>query len=1106
MKQPKAPVGIEDDPLWYKNGVIYQLHVRSFFDRDDDGIGDFAGLTAKLDYLQDLGVTAIWLLPFYPSPLRDDGYDTANYTDVNPMYGSLADFKSFLREAHRRGLRVITELVINHTSDQHPWFQRARSAKPGSKWREFYVWSDTSEKYREARIIFKDFEPSNWSWDPVAQAYYWHRFYHHQPDLNFDKPEVHRAVFQALDFWMKLGVDGLRLDAIPYLYEREGTTCENLPETHAFLKELRAHVDANFRSRMLLAEANQWPEDASAYFGDGDECHVAFHFPLMPRLFMSVAMEDRFPIVDIMQQTPQIPDSSQWAVFLRNHDELTLEMVTDEDRDYMWKAYADDPQARINLGIRRRLAPLLGNHRSRIELMNALLFSFPGTPIIYYGDEIGMGDNIYLGDRNGVRTPMQWSSDRNAGFSRSNPQRLFLPVIIDPEYHYETVNVEAQQNNIHSLLWWTKRLIDLRKRHRAFGRGSLEFLQPENRRVLAFIREYQNERILVIANLSRFVQAAELDLSRFRGSVPLELFGQTTLPVIGDTPYIITLAPHGFYWFSIESRDGSEVAIASRERSELPQLEMTSLDELSRAAGKSSLADALSRFVQTRRWFTGRNRAVRGARIHDIIELPRVNAMVVLLTIEFRDGTSELYQLPVALAMGEAAARFRGEGAQDVIARIRIANADGVLFDGACDRLIALEILRTISSRRHPPAGARGELQVVRTRITQNVARIPPESPSPMARVEHGNTAVSLDDQLFLKIYRRLEPGINSDLEIGRFLTEETDFSHAVLLAGALEYQSEGREPVALAVVQPYLRNGGDGWHFTIGSIRRYFDEVLRSQNPSAEGRLPGAEEVSPEAAATTGIYLRAAELMGQRTAGLHLALSSRQDNPAFAPEPFTPHYQRSIYQQMRSDSKRAFPLIRKALDRMSAEDRRDAEMVLGKEGSIESHLRGILATRITATRIRCHGNLHLGKLMQTGDDFIILDFGGDPDRPLSERRIKRSALRDVASMLRSFHYAVQSVLAGQTEGALYRDEDIARLRPAAELWYHRISAAYLGSYLSAASGAGFVPLEPGQTSLLLDLYLFERALNEIVRELTGRPELVGIALRGVLDLVREWR
>src|SRR5437870_10935515 len=536
----QGPNDTSVDPLWYKDAIIYELHVKTFCDSDGDGMGDFRGLIEKLDYLQDLGVTAIWLLPFYPSPLRDDGYDIADYFDVNPTFGSLNDFRALLDAAHERNLRVITELVINHTSDQNPWFQKSRRAaaaaaagaiEPGYggdiAYKDFYVWSNTPEKYKDARIIFKDFETSNWAWDPVAKAYYWHRFYSHQPDLNFDNEAVHDALFKVLEFWMNLGVDAFRLDAIPYLYEREGTICENLPETHAYLKKLRAHLDAKHPGKMLLAEANQWPEDSLPYFGDGDECHMAFHFPVMPRMYMALAQEDRFPIIDIMAQTPPIPPNCQWALFLRNHDELTLEMVTEEDRDYMWRTYASDRQARINLGIRRRLSPLLQNHRGGIHLMNGLLFSFPGTPIIYYGDEIGMGDNIYLGDRNGVRTPMQWSADRNAGFSRANPQSLYLPVIIDPQYHYEQINVEVQQGSPYSLLWWTKRLIATRRRYQAFGRGTIEFLYPENRKILAFVRRYQEETILVVANLSRLVQCFEVDLAQFRGLAPVELSGST---------------------------------------------------------------------------------------------------------------------------------------------------------------------------------------------------------------------------------------------------------------------------------------------------------------------------------------------------------------------------------------------------------------------------------------------------------------------------------------------------------------------------------------------------------------------------------------------------
>src|SRR3981189_574132 len=612
MSNPTKDLAV--DALWYKDAVIYELHVKTFSDSNGDGIGDFRGLIDKLDYLQELGITAVWLLPFYPSPLRDDGYDIADYYDVNPNYGTLDDFRAFLDAAHKRGLRVITELIINHTSDQNPWFQKSRRASPGSPEREFYVWSDTPEKYSEARIIFKDFETSNWTWDPLAKAYYWHRFYSHQPDLNFDNPAVHEAVEKVCDYWLGMGVDGLRLGAVPYLYEREGTNCENLPETHAYLKKLRAHVDLKFPGRVLLAEANQWPEDAVAYFGSGDESQMSFHFPLMPRMFMSLQMEDRFPIIDILEQTPPIPENCQWAMFLRNHDELTLEMVTDEERDYMWRVYANDPTARINLGIRRRLAPLLANNRRKIELLNTLLFSMPGTPIIYYGDEIGMGDNFYLGDRNGCRTPMQWSPDRNAGFSRANPQQLYLPITIDPEYHYEAVNVENQQKNLSSLLWWTRRVIAMRKNFKAFSRGTLEFLNPDNPKVLAFLRRSENETIVVVANLSRFSQSAELDLSRFAGCVPMEVFSRNLFRPIRKTRYVVTLGPHAYYWFALQAPIDTRRAL---KKHIVPTIKApVQLDVLLGNSQREQLErDVLPNHIQNSRWFGSKARSFRNLKV-----------------------------------------------------------------------------------------------------------------------------------------------------------------------------------------------------------------------------------------------------------------------------------------------------------------------------------------------------------------------------------------------------------------------------------------------------------------------------------------------------------
>jgi len=545
--------GSASDSLWYKDAIIYELHVKAFFDGNDDGIGDFAGLLQKLDYLQDMGATCLWLLPFFQSPLRDDGYDISDYRSVHPHYGSMEEFQAFLAAAHDRGMQVMIELVVNHTSDQHPWFQAARQAPSGSKERDYYVWSDTDQKYAGTRIIFTDTEKSNWTWDPVAKAYFWHRFFSHQPDLNYDNPEVVREIVDIMRFWLDMGVDGLRLDAIPYLIERDGTSCENLPETHAIIKLLRREMDEGYGNRMILAEANQWPSDVRAYFGDGDECHMAFHFPLMPRLFMALRLEDRHPVVDIGGQTPDVPATCQWGLFLRNHDELTLEMVDAEERDYMYTAYGQDPRTRINVGILRRLAPLLDNNRRRLELMNSILLSFPGTPILYYGDEIGMGDNVYLGDRNGVRTPMQWTSDRNAGFSRVTPARLYSPVIMDPVYGYESVNVEAQQGESASFLNWVRNVIALRKLFHVFGRGTIEFLRPANRKILAYVRTYDGEKILCVANLSRFAQPVELDLSAFEGLLPIEMLGYVEFPKIRKTAYPLTLAPYGYFWFELQA-------------------------------------------------------------------------------------------------------------------------------------------------------------------------------------------------------------------------------------------------------------------------------------------------------------------------------------------------------------------------------------------------------------------------------------------------------------------------------------------------------------------------------------------------------------------------
>jgi maltose alpha-D-glucosyltransferase / alpha-amylase len=1108
-----SPAILENQPCWYKEAVIYEAHVRAFCDGNGDGIGDFIGLTEKLDYLQDLGITALWLLPFYPSPLRDDGYDIADYTDIHLDYGTLEDFKVFLREAHRRSIRVITELVINHTSDQHPWFQRARQAKPASSARNFYVWSDTEERYQEARIIFKDFEVSNWSWDPVAKAYYWHRFYAHQPDLNFDHPEVKRAIFSVLDFWLELGVDGLRLDAVPYLFEREGTNCENLPETHALLKDLRRHVDGKHKNRMLLAEANQWPEDAVAYFGAGDECHMAFHFPVMPRLFMAAHMEDRFPIIDILEQTPPIPETCQWAMFLRNHDELTLEMVTDEDRDYMYKVYANDPRARINLGIRRRLAPLLGNNRRRMELLNSLLFSLTGTPVIYYGDEIGMGDNIYLGDRNGVRTPMQWSADRNAGFSRANPQKLFLPVIVDAEHHYETVNVEAQQQNPSSLLWWMKRLVLLRKSYRAFSEGSIEFLLPENRRVLVFIRRYQDEIILVAANLSRFVNCAEIDLSAYKGLEPVELFGHTRFPPIGELPYFLTFGPHTFYWFKLEPPQAARAGAAA-EGYEPAKFEIAGAwDAIFEGAPLAALESALTGYLVHCRWFGAKAQQIRSVKKVDMIPLA-VNGAQAYFTVwevHYLGATPEVYLLPLAFAAGERAFELRQANPQAMVAQLKVRDknqeTEGALFDALYDANFTRALLGAVArGRRFKGQGTELAAQPSKDFRKASVQPDGRLEPSILKR-EQSNTSVVYGDRMILKFFRRVTEGLNPDLEIGRFLTEKAGFTHTPALLGAFELRKGRGEPATLGILQGLVANEGDAWNYTLDSLGDYFEEILARRPDLQQAAVPRASpakhtevEIPALARELIGSYMPSAYLLGQRTGELHLALGSDSKDPAFAPEPFTVLYRRSLYQSMRSLADQTLALLAKRLKSLPQEIRADAEKVLKMENAVFDRFREIVETKITAMRIRCHGDYHLGQVLFTGKDFFIIDFEGEPARPISERRLKRSPLRDVAGMLRSFHYATAAALKGDAT----RAEDTAPLKPWADFWSFWVSVNFLKGYLNAAGEAPFMPKSLAEIALMTNVYSLEKAVYELGYELNNRPDWVHAPIAGILELFAE--
>ena len=1090
---------VDRDPLWYKDAVIYQAHVRAFFDSTGDGVGDFPGLTQKLPYLEDLGINTLWLLPFYPSPLRDDGYDIADYENIHPSYGTLADFDRFVHEAHQRGLRVITELVINHTSDQHPWFQAARRAPAGSPERDYYVWSETKQKYEGVRIIFTDSELSNWSWDDTAKAYYWHRFFHHQPDLNFDNPEVLEAVTKVMQFWFDRGVDGMRLDAVPYLIEREGTICENLEETHDVLKKMRTALDARYPDRMLLAEANQWPADVRPYFGDGDECHMAFHFPLMPRMFMAVRQEDRHPIVEILRQTPDIPETCQWAMFLRNHDELTLEMVTDEERDYMYQAYAADPQMRINVGIRRRLAPLMENSRRRIELLNSLLMSMPGTPIIYYGDELGMGDNIYLGDRNGVRTPMQWTGDRNGGFSKADPARLYAPPIMDPVYGFQAINVEAQERSPFSLLNWMKRMIGLRKQTRVFGRGSIEFLPSRNRKVLTYVRKHQDETILCVANLSRAVQPLELDLSRFRGMIPVEMLGLTEFPRIGDLPYFLTLPGYAFYWFRLQhAAVPIAVRVAPEQSTELPLAPALFMgaawDTLLEGNVRTLIErDLLVSFLQRQRWFGAKARPMRAARFVDWGLLRRAPQPLFLSIVEaeFEDGGRDRYFLPLTICAHADVRGLEERSPHAILATITGARK-GVLFDAWLDDRFARVLLEALD-RQDQIKTRRGTIQALQTGTFAR-ARGEGELAPRRLSAEQSNTSLVYGDRLVLKLFRRIEPGINPDFEIGRQLTEKAGFSRVPAVAGALEHAGIAEAPATIAMLQQLVESQGDGWAHATDDVDRYYDLVEGRPVPAVDG--PRSYSALMQAAApqvardTIGGYLRTAETLGRRTGEMHLALAFDSSNPAFSPEPFTAEDLAAVGMDARAQAQSALATIeRTGTGRALLERRQQLLEAIHTPPALE----------FAASKIRVHGDYHLGQVLWSEGDFYILDFEGEPARPLADRRRKQSPLKDVAGMMRSFSYAAYAGLFAHTAS---RPAAFDVLAPWAALWETWTTAAFLRGYFSTIGNALFVPQQADQRDELLRFFVLDKALYELNYELNNRPDWLRIPLSGILRLI----
>ena len=1215
------------DPLWYKDAIIYELHVRAFSDSNNDGIGDFQGLISKLDYLQDLGITCIWILPFFPSPLRDDGYDIANYTDVNPSYGTLGDFKKFLDAAHQRNMQVMIELVINHTSDQHPWFKAARLAPPGSSEREMYVWSQTDQVFKDARIIFTDTEKSNWTWDETAKAYYWHRFFSHQPDLNWDNPRVMEEILKSMRFWLDMGVDGLRMDAIPYLVERDGTSCENLPETHRIIKAIRAAIDAEYANRLILAEANQWPADVRPYFGDGDECHMAFHFPLMPRIYMALRQEDRLPITDIMAQTPPIPDSAQWGLFLRNHDELTLEMVTDDERDYMYFAYSADPRMRVNVGIRRRLAPLVDNNRRRIELLNSLLLSFPGTPILYYGDEIGMGDNIYLGDRNGVRTPMQWTSDRNAGFSRCDPARLYFPVIMDPIYGYQVVNVEAQQADQSSLLQWTRNMIALRKLFQVFGRGNLTFLNPSNRKILAYLRDMEredgtHETVLCVANLSRFAQPVSLDLAAYQGMEPVEMLGYVPFPTISSTPYHLTIAPYSFIWLELQAasttaRPLPEPQLVSEQAAHgmaVPVFDLVNSGWTGLLAGEglAQIESAMPAWLARQRWFGAKSRRIQSVRMlhwgsvanhvdgrgKDTPDHKPIPPAIFIVEVSYFEGEADVYQVPLAISLGIQADEVSSTRPESVLTTLASSSGIAILHDATArddfrhleldliERNASIPLMRVASSGEagHPlhltteesalelatseehPAG-RGKfgkpetaapppplpLHVqpgeaatatgsdsaaanqegsqaarhressladrVRTPESALVARastayrdlnLQSEFESRVGSAEQSNTSIIYGDRLILKLFRRLQPGENPDVEIGRFLTEVAQFKRIAPFLGEVSLTSSAGARTTVAMLQGLVTNDGDGWAWFLRQLCGFYERLGEDSNPP-EVAKPTLRDFDGSPATLTEVArsaMQAAALLGQRTAELHLALSSSADEPGFAPEP-------TSVADLAADARQIEVQIRSALEalksRFSTLDdgiSDSAGLLLSRRGQLFDRGHSIAQLPAVGSRIRIHGDYHLGQTLRVVDgagsgDFVLLDFEGEPARPLSERRRKQSPLRDVAGMLRSFSYVAFAGMAQHLDAypASTETSRADRLKRWAKAWQNCAGGEFLAAYREIiAARPDLLPMTR-ETEELLDGYMLEKALYELLYELNNRPSWVHIPLAGILSL-----
>jgi maltose alpha-D-glucosyltransferase / alpha-amylase len=1097
---------------WFKDAIIYQLNIKSFFDSNNDGAGDINGLIAKLDYLEDLGVNTVALMPFYESPFKDDGYDIADYYRIHPDFGTIEQFKNLLAEAHKRGIRILIDFILNHTSTRHEWFQRARKAPKGSSERDFYLWSDDADRFKDADILFKDYEGTNWTWDNESKAYYFHRFFSHQADLNFDNDDVREELRKVLDYWFGMGVDGTVLRSVSYLYKRENTNCENLPEVHQFLKRIRKYVNEHYPNKILIADTNQWPEDAAAYFGDGDECHLNYHFPLMPRLYMALQTEDSYPIIDVMEQTPPTPEGCQWALFLRNHDDLTLSMVTEEERDYMYKMFAQDHGAKINEGIRRRLAPLLGNDRRKIELLNSLLFSLPGTPVLYYGDEIGMGDNIYLGDRNGIRTPMQWNADRNAGFSNANPQKLFLPVIRDPGYRYESVNVEVQAKNTASMFWWMKNIVAMRKRLKALTHGEIRFLDSGNSKVLAFVRQVKGESVLVVANLSKYSQAAEVKLKEFEGNQPIEIFSQNKFFEISDKPYSITLGPYAYYWFLLEQDD---------EYTEKPQV-IETLSQIESevewvgffdhyTSKRKLLKLALPQYMRACRWFGGKSRTIVSV---DIDRFPAIEVegwspvYFTQIDVRYTDGLPETYSLPLGFITDSAAiVQYLKNKTAAVVCYFKTPLQEGILVDALFEESFRTTIFRNIQNDKKvdTPEG------VLRFEPGSVLAGLKLEKiESDILKAEQSNTSVIYNDQFFFKIYRKLDTDINPDLELVRYLSEKTNFENAPVYGGGIEFfDINTKKFTILGLLQNKIQNQGEAWSSTLEALARYYEKVFekvdKTTKPPALVRKPRIyfEDAPPLVQKLIGsVTYERITLLARRTAEMHVGLSLEMEDEDFKPEKFTQHYQRSIYSGHRKLVSEKFSALESRLGKLPEHVRGEAEQALSLKEDILEAFADIFEYKIEAAKTRIHGDYHLGQVLFNGKDYYIIDFEGEPMHAISERRLKKTPFKDVAGMMRSFHYAAYGQLVLNQN---YRKEDMVFLEQWALQWYHYVSQFYLTAYLDRAEGANFLPPDEQGKQVLLRTYMLEKAIYEVGYEMNARPDWLRVPIRGVLYVMEEY-